>query len=76
MPSWARVVLIVLGLLAVVAGIICVVEPVHSMPSFFPGSAALGQIHHYTRGYIATGVGVILLIIAVVPRRSRRRAYR
>jgi NADH:ubiquinone oxidoreductase subunit 5 (subunit L)/multisubunit Na+/H+ antiporter MnhA subunit len=76
MPPWARVVLIVLGLLAVAAGIIYLIEPVHSLPSFFPGHAAHGQIHHHTRGYIAIAVGAVLLIIALVSRRSRRRAYR
>jgi NADH:ubiquinone oxidoreductase subunit 5 (subunit L)/multisubunit Na+/H+ antiporter MnhA subunit len=76
MPPLARIVLVVLGILAVAAGIIYLVEPVHSLPSFFPGYTAHGQIHHHTRGYIAIAVGAVLLIIALVSRRSRRRAYR
>jgi len=74
MPWWIRIVLLVLGIAAVVVGIIYVVEPVHSLPSFFPGSAASGKglHHHVTRGYVAIGAGVILLIIAAVARRSRR----
>ncbi len=68
-------VLAVLGILAVVVGIIYLVEPIHSLPSFFPGSAAHGQGHHHIRGYVAIAVGIILLIIAVVAGRSRRRAY-
>jgi NADH:ubiquinone oxidoreductase subunit 5 (subunit L)/multisubunit Na+/H+ antiporter MnhA subunit len=72
MSLLVRVVLVVLGILAVVAGIIYLVEPIHSLPSFFPGHAAHGNIHHHTRGYIAIGVGVVLLIIAAVSRRSRR----
>ncbi len=76
MPPLVRVVLVVLGILAVVAGVIYLVEPVHSLPSFFPGYTAHGQIHHHTRGYIAIVVGAILLLIALIPRRSRRRAYR
>ena len=75
MPLLVRVVLVVLGILAVIAGIIYLVEPVHSLPSFFPGHAANGQTHHHIRGYIAIAVGIILLIIAAIPRRSRRRAY-
>ena len=72
MPSLVRVVLVVLGILAVVVGIIYVAEPIHALPSFFPGHAAHGQIHHHTRGYIAIAVGIILMIIAAIPRRSRR----
>ena len=75
MPGLVRVVLVVLGILAVVAGIIYLVEPVHSLPSFFPGHALHGQVHHHIRGYIAIAVGVILLIIAAVAGRSRRREY-
>ena len=70
-----RVVLAVLGILAVIVGILYLVEPVHSLPSFFPGYAAHSQIHHHTRGYIAIAVGVILLIVAAVAGRSRRRDY-
>jgi NADH:ubiquinone oxidoreductase subunit 5 (subunit L)/multisubunit Na+/H+ antiporter MnhA subunit len=72
MPPLVRVVLVVLGILAVVVGIIYVVEPIHALPSFFPGHTAHGQIHHHTRGYIAIAVGIILMIIAAIPRRSRR----
>lgn len=72
MPPLVRVVLVVLGILAAVVGIIYVVEPIHALPSFFPGHAAHGQIHHHTRGYIAIAVGIILMIIAAIPRRSRR----
>ena len=68
-------VLAVLGILAVVVGIIYLVEPIHSLPSFFPGSAAHGQGHHHIRGYVAIAVGIILLVIAAVAGRSRRRAY-
>jgi len=75
MPGLVRVVLVVLGILAVVVGIIYLVEPVHSLPSFFPGHAAHGQVHHHIRGYIAIVVGIVLLIIAAVAGRSRRRAY-
>ncbi|MBV9450044.1 MAG: hypothetical protein JO345_29570 [Streptosporangiaceae bacterium] len=72
--SWLiRFVLVVLGILAVVAGVIYLVEPIHSLPSFFPGHALHGQGHHHIRGYIAIAVGIILLILAGIARRSRRR---
>ncbi len=74
--SWLiRVVLVVLGILAVAVGIIYLVEPIHSLPSFFPGHAAQGQTHHHIRGYIAIAVGVILMIVGAVVGRSRRRDY-
>jgi NADH:ubiquinone oxidoreductase subunit 5 (subunit L)/multisubunit Na+/H+ antiporter MnhA subunit len=69
------VVLVVLGILAVIVGIIYLVEPIHSLPAFFPGHAKHGRAHHHIRGYVAIAVGIILMIIAAVGGRSRRRAY-
>jgi hypothetical protein len=74
--SWlVRVVLVVLGILAVVVGIVYLVEPIHSLPSFFPGHAPHGRGHHHIRGYLAIAVGIILLILTVAAGRFRRRAY-
>jgi NADH:ubiquinone oxidoreductase subunit 5 (subunit L)/multisubunit Na+/H+ antiporter MnhA subunit len=75
MPPFIRVILVVLGILAVAVGVIYLVEPVSSLPSFFPGHKAHGTLHHHTRAYIAIGVGVILMVIAAVSRRSRREYY-
>ena len=76
MSSLVRIVLAVLGILAVIVGIIYLIEPVHSLPSFFPGYAAHKNGHHHIRGYVAIAVGIVLLIIAAVAGRSRRRAWR
>jgi uncharacterized membrane protein HdeD (DUF308 family) len=76
MSYLVRIVLVVLGILALVVGIIYLVEPIHSLPSFFPGHAAHKHGYHHIRGYIAIVVGIILLILAAVASRSRRRAYR
>jgi Domain of unknown function (DUF4345) len=73
MSRLVRVVLLVLGVGAVVVGVIYLVEPLHSLPSFFPGYAAHGQGHHHIRGYAAIAVGIILLVIAAAAGRSRQR---
>jgi len=75
MSQLLRVVLVGVGILAVGVGLIYRVEPFHSLPSFFPGHAPHGQGHHHIRGYIAIAVGIILLIIAAMTGRSRRRAH-
>jgi hypothetical protein len=75
MSRLVAVVLVVLGILAIVAGVIYLTEPIHSLPSFFPGHAAHGNVHHHIRGYIAIAAGIILIILAVAAGRSRRRAY-
>lgn len=75
MSRLVMLVLVVLGILAVVVGIIYLVEPIHSLPSFFPGHAAHGNGHHHIRGYIAIVVGIILVVVAAVAGRSRRSAY-
>jgi NADH:ubiquinone oxidoreductase subunit 5 (subunit L)/multisubunit Na+/H+ antiporter MnhA subunit len=72
MSRLLRVVLVILGILAVAVGVIYLVEPIHALPSFFPGHAAHGHGHHHIRGYVAIAVGIVLLIIAAVARRSRR----
>ena len=75
--SWlVRIVLLVLGVLAVVVGVVYVIEPIHSLPSFFPGHGPHGQGHRDTRGYFAIAVGVVLLILAGVIRRFRRQSGR
>jgi len=43
MSRLVRVVLVVLGILAVVVGIIYLAEPIHSLPSFFPGHTPTGR---------------------------------
>jgi uncharacterized membrane protein HdeD (DUF308 family) len=74
--SWlVRLVLVVLGILAVVVGIIYLVEPIHSLPTFLPGHALHGLGYHHIRGYIAIVVGIILLVLAGITGRSRRHLH-
>ena len=75
MSRLVRLLLLVLGILAVVVGVIYLVEPIHSLPSFFPGYAAHVQGHHHIRGFAAIAVGIILLVIAAAAGRSRQRMH-
>ena len=75
MSRLVRFVLVVLGIVAVVVGIIYLTEPIHSLPSFFPGHAPHGRGYHHIRGYIAIAVGIIdLIIVGISARLSRARA--
>jgi hypothetical protein len=70
------VVLVVLGVLAIAAGIIYFVEPAKSLPTFFPGHLAHVKGRHTSRGLAGIIVGVVLLIIAVIAARAGRRSRR
>jgi hypothetical protein len=78
LPSWQKVVVVVLalvGLLAIIAGIFYVALPAHSLPSFFPAHSASTK-HGTKHGVAALVVGVVLIgvAIAVVLTRKQGRA--
>jgi hypothetical protein len=71
------IILVVLGILAVAAGIIYFVEPAKSLPAFFPGHSTHLKGRRTTRGLAGFIAGAVLLIIAViVARTGRRPSYR
>ena len=70
------IILVVLGVLAIAAGIIYYVESANSLPTFFPGHAAHLKGRHTTRGLVGIIAGVVLLIIAVITARAGRRSSR
>jgi hypothetical protein len=70
-----KLLLVLLGVLAVAVGVVYLVEPIHSLPSFFPGYALHQSGYHHDRGYAAIAVGVVLLIIPGVLGRSRGEDY-
>lgn len=75
------VVLGVIGLLAVIAGIMYLAMPAKSLPSFFPAhlNPAKAVVKHdfahaMKHGYAALVVGLVLIAAAVAPSLLRRRA--
>ena len=70
------IILVVLGVLAIAAGIIYYVESANSLPAFFPGHAAHLTGRHTTRGLVGIIAGAVLLIIAVITARAGRRSSR
>lgn len=59
-------VIAVVGVLAAVVGIVYLVEPIHSLPSFFPGSGKYGTGIRYKKGAAALGAAVVLWVVAIV----------
>jgi amino acid permease len=76
--SFIAGILFVIAIVAIAAGVMYVVTPAHSLPSFFPGHIAGSLAKHTKRGYIGIGVGVVLFIVAVVlvSTGRRRRSFR
>ncbi len=70
------IILVVLGVLAIAAGIIYLAEPAKSLPTFFPGHAAHLTAPHSRRGLAGIVVGAVLLIIAAITARLGRRSSR
>jgi hypothetical protein len=73
-------ILFVLAIVAVAAGIMYLLLPAHSLPSFFPGHISHGRLasaKHTVRGYAGLGAGIVLLVVAMVLLgTTRRRRYR
>jgi len=72
------VVILIIGVLAIVAGAIYLTQPAHALPSFFPGYAAHLAGKHPKRGYAGIAVGIVLVVVAFMAgvSGSRRRARR
>ena len=70
------IVLVVLGILAIAAGVIYYVEPAKSLPTWFPGHLAHVKGKHTHRALAGIVVGALLLIggliVATVGRRPSR----
>jgi amino acid permease len=69
--------LLVVGVAAIVVGVLYLTQSAQSLPTFFPGYVAHALGKHTKRGYAGVALGVVLVIIALVlefgpsPRRAR-----
>ncbi len=76
MRALLGVVLIIIGALAVVAGVLYLTQPAHALPTFLPGYVAHASGKHTKRGIAALVVGVVLAVIGLVVALTGRRNYR
>jgi hypothetical protein len=66
------VLLLVVGALAIAVGVVYLVEPSHSLPSFFPGHLnsparpVASAAFHRKRGEVGVIAGAVLVIAAIV----------
>jgi uncharacterized membrane protein YedE/YeeE len=74
-------VLAVVGILAIVAGVMYFTIPARDLPSFFPGHLPSNSIHHFhrkSRGVAGVIFGAVVLAVAAgmayVSRRDRTRS--
>jgi len=70
------IILLIVGVAAIVVGVLYLTQPAHSLPTFFPGYAAHVVGKHSKRGYAGIALGAVLVIIALAVALSgpRRRA--
>jgi amino acid transporter len=71
------IILFIVGVAAIVAGVLYLTQPAHSLPTFFPGYAVHVVAKHTKRGYAGIALGAVLVIVAFVvaltgPRRGAR----
>lgn len=76
LARFVMILLIVVGVLAIVVGVIYFAEPARSLPGFFPGHVAQVAGRHTRRGLAAIVIGLVLLLAAVITERMGRRRSR
>lgn len=57
------ILLVVIGVLAIVAGIFYMTQPAHALPSILPGYLAHSMGKHTKRGILADAIGAVLLVV-------------
>lgn len=66
MRRFLAIILLIVGVAAVVAGVLYLTQPANSLPTFFPGYAAHVVGKHMKRGYAGVALGAVLVIVAFV----------
>ena len=57
---------VVVGVVAVVVGVLYVALPAHSLPHFFPAYSARSHLHTTKHGIAALALGVVLIVVGVI----------
>lgn len=60
------IIILVIGVAAIVTGVLYLTQPANSLPSFFPGYAAHVVGKHTHRGYAGVAFGAVLVIVSFV----------
>ena len=60
------IVLAVVGVVAIVVGVLYFALPAHSLPHFFPAYSARSHLHATKHGIAALALGVVLIVVAVI----------
>jgi hypothetical protein len=76
LARFVMILLIVVGVLAIVMGVVYLAEPARSLPGFFPGHVAGVAGRHTRRGLAAIVIGLLLLLAAILTERFGRRQSR
>ena len=77
LETWQKAlvaILVIVGILAIAAGIVYIALPAHSLPHFFPAYGAKSLKHATKHGIVAIAVGVVLIVVAWLIGFTARRA--
>lgn len=66
MRAFVAAVLIIVGALIVIAGVLYLTQPAHSLPTFLPGYLAHATGKHSKRGIAALVAGAVVLIVGAI----------
>ncbi len=77
MRRLVSILLIIIGIAAVVVGIMYFTTAAHSLPSWFPGHEVYSSVHpnykHKSRGIAGLAFGVVCIVIGIVVMVTGRR---